>query len=181
MRLARTGSLSHSPAALGGLSLVPVSQYCGARKWLFRQLAFESVHQGQSSPKDWQVHKDRCLCHHQARSYRSIYTVSDNRVVVSVPVVKKSTLCVEILTGEAEVDGGRSCWSFFAECAGIPSPDRAAARVRAIARRHQMIRMQIGQHFGRSGINLRQRLPVQPNILADQIAPPAGGSPPALS
>ncbi len=80
-------------------------------------------------------------------------------------------LGVIVLAGEAEIDRRRSRRRFLAERAGIPCPDRAARRVGTVARRGQMIRVQICDGFRPAGLqDLRQRLPVQPDVFADQDA-----------
>ncbi len=91
-------------------------------------------------------------------------------VVVAVPVVMEAGFTVEVLAGEAEIDGRAARRRFLPERAGIPTPHRAAPRVGGVAGRQQMVRVQIEDGFRTSSVDLRQRLPVRIDVFADQIA-----------
>ncbi len=87
-----------------------------------------------------------------------------------MPVVVEACLRIVILAGEAQVDGRRSDRRLLPEGAAVPAPDRAAPRVRGVAGRQQMVRVQIEDGFRTSSVDLRQRLPVRIDVFADQIA-----------
>ena len=77
---------------------------------------------------------------------------------------------IEVLAGEAEVDGRAARRGFLPERAGVPAPHRAAPRVGGIARGQEMVGMEIEDRLRAARIDLREGFAVEVDIFADQVA-----------
>ena len=76
---------------------------------------------------------------------------------------------IEVLAGEAEVDGRAARRGFLPERAGVPAPHRAAPRIGGITRGQEMVGMEIEDRLRAARIDLRQRLAVEIHIFPDQV------------
>ena len=76
---------------------------------------------------------------------------------------------IVVLAGEAQIDCGRSGRRFFSERPGIPAPDHRPRAVRCESRSRQVVRVQVEDRLRAARVDLRQRLPVEVDVLADQV------------